>query len=80
FVPEGTAIYMPPYSIRRDARYINPDPDRFWPERWLDNEPDHTLLSVHTDDATFIPYSVGPMNCAKKLLVQLELRVVVATL
>jgi cytochrome P450 len=81
FVPEGTAVYMPPYAIHRDARYFNPDPDRFWPERWLDNEPDRTSsLSVHTENAAFIPYSVGPMNCAGKLVAQLELRVVVATL
>ncbi|KAJ7822180.1 high nitrogen upregulated cytochrome P450 monooxygenase 2 [Mycena olivaceomarginata] len=76
FVPEGTAVYMPPYAIHRDARYFNPDPDRFWPERWLDNEPDRTSsLSVHTENAAF-----GPMNCAGRLVAQLELRVVVATL
>ncbi|KAJ7729247.1 cytochrome P450, partial [Mycena maculata] len=80
FVPEGTAVYMSPYAIHRDPRYFNPDPDRFWPERWLDDEHQTCTDPVQTDHSAFLPYSVGPMNCAGKLLAQLELRVVVATL
>ncbi|KAJ7512708.1 cytochrome P450 [Mycena galericulata] len=79
FVPEGTALYLPPYVIHRDARYFSPNPDRFWPDRWLEN-PDCNPPTSKTDRSAFIPYSVGPMNCAGKLVAQLELRLVVATL
>ncbi|KAJ7821344.1 hypothetical protein B0H13DRAFT_1660398, partial [Mycena leptocephala] len=40
FVPEGTAVYVAPYTHRR-PRYFSPDPDRFWPERRLQNEHHH---------------------------------------
>lgn len=26
---------MPPYALARDPRYFSPNPDTFWPERWL---------------------------------------------
>ncbi|KAJ7251442.1 high nitrogen upregulated cytochrome P450 monooxygenase 2 [Mycena rebaudengoi] len=81
FVPEGTAVYVPPYALHRDARYFSPDPDRFRPERWLQDESKpHGSTTMNTDRSAFIPYSAGPMNCAGKLLAQLELRLVVATL
>lgn len=66
---------MPPYVIHRDERYFYPNPNAFWPERWLSGDP-----SIKTTQAAFLPYSVGPMNCAGKLLAQLELRVVLAML
>ncbi|PPQ83271.1 hypothetical protein CVT25_004010 [Psilocybe cyanescens] len=75
FVPEGTGVYLPPYVIHRDERYFYPNPNAFWPERWLSGDP-----NTKTNQAAYIPYSVGPMNCAGKLLAQLELRVVLATL
>ncbi|KAJ7108572.1 cytochrome P450 [Mycena epipterygia] len=77
FVPEGTNVYVPPYAIHRDPRYFSPDPDRFWPERWLEDH--NSPVLVTTDRSAFLPYSAGPMNCAGKQLAQLELRLVVAT-
>ncbi|KAI0357606.1 high nitrogen upregulated cytochrome P450 monooxygenase 2 [Trametes cingulata] len=35
FVPPGTAMYLPPYTMHRDPRNFSPFPDDFWPERWL---------------------------------------------
>ncbi|KAF8991582.1 cytochrome P450, partial [Cyathus striatus] len=75
YVPEGTAICIPPYAIHRDSRYFSPDPDRFNPDRWITDDP-----SFQTNHDAFIPYSIGPMNCAGKLLAQMELRAVVASL
>ncbi|KAJ7579881.1 cytochrome P450 [Mycena floridula] len=74
FVPEGTGVYISPYSLHRDPRYFSPEPDRFWPERWLDGE------GFHTNQAAFIPFSIGPMNCVGKPIAQMELRFVIATL
>ncbi|KAJ7614590.1 high nitrogen upregulated cytochrome P450 monooxygenase 2 [Mycena polygramma] len=80
FIPEGAAVYIPPYAVHRDPRYFSPDPDRFWPERWLESENRNSLEPVQTDRSAFIPYSIGPMNCAGKAMAQLELQFVVATL
>ncbi|KAF8989679.1 cytochrome P450 [Cyathus striatus] len=75
FIPDGTAVNIPPYAIHRDPRYFSPDPDSFIPDRWIKVD-----SSYETNQAAFIPYSTGPMNCAGKLLAQLELRAVVASL
>ncbi|KAJ7637018.1 high nitrogen upregulated cytochrome P450 monooxygenase 2 [Roridomyces roridus] len=79
FVPEGTAINIPPYALHRDERYFSPDPDRFLPGRWL-VENDNSRVQMQTEPAAFIPFSSGPMNCVGKPVAQMELRVVVATL
>ena len=34
YIPPGTAIRLPPWSIHRDARNFT-FPESFWPERWL---------------------------------------------
>ncbi|KAF9261026.1 cytochrome P450 [Marasmius fiardii PR-910] len=75
FISEDTTVYIPPYAIHRDSRYFSPNPDVFWPDRWLSTTKDVTL-----NQAAFIPYSTGPMNCVGKALAQVELRAVIATL
>ncbi|KAK7061078.1 hypothetical protein VNI00_000813 [Paramarasmius palmivorus] len=74
FVPEETGVHIPPYAIHRDERYFSPDPDRFWPDRWL------TEKGTVLEQAAFIPFSTGPMNCVGKSLAQMELRAVIASL
>ncbi|KAF8998289.1 cytochrome P450 [Cyathus striatus] len=73
YIPKDTAIYIPPYTLHRDPRYFSPDPESFIPDRWLSNE-------YKTNQSVYIPFSIGPMNCVGKLLGQLELRLVLATL
>ncbi|KAF5362880.1 hypothetical protein D9758_007046 [Tetrapyrgos nigripes] len=77
FVKEGTAVTVPLYVILRDPRYFNPDPEKFWPERWLQycKNPEVTL-----DMGAFIPFSMGPANCVGKQLAMAELRYVIALL
>ncbi|KAF8843964.1 cytochrome P450 [Paxillus ammoniavirescens] len=78
YIKEGTQIQVPPYVLHRDPRYFFPRPDAFWPDRWLldvSNSPDLVL-----DRSAFIPFSMGPANCAGKPLATLELRAVVALL
>ena len=77
YVSEDTAVTIAPYALHRDPRYFSPDPDRFWPDRWLDGTKGS---QVELDQAAFIPFSVGPMNCVGKALAQMELRAVIATL
>jgi cytochrome P450 len=68
---------VPIYVIHRDPRYFYPDPEKFWPERWLQyrENPDITL-----DMAAFIPFSMGPSNCVGKPLAMAELRYVTTVL
>ncbi|KAG7094273.1 hypothetical protein E1B28_007877 [Marasmius oreades] len=73
FIPEDTPVNIPAYVIHRDPRYFSPDPERFWPDRWLDK-------NVEMNREAFIPFSVGPMGCVGKSVAQLELRCVIATL
>ncbi|TFK27311.1 cytochrome P450 [Coprinopsis marcescibilis] len=76
FIPEGTAVNIPPYAIHRDPRYFSPSPDSFIPERWL-SEADAVYI---TNREAYIPFSHGPANCAGKPIALLELRLVVALL
>ncbi|CCM05245.1 uncharacterized protein FIBRA_07455 [Fibroporia radiculosa] len=76
FISEGTAVYVPPYVYHRDPRYFSPDPDRFWPERWLSRGETGVVL----DTNAFIPFSTGPANCVGRSLALVELRMVLAYL
>ncbi|EAU87606.2 high nitrogen upregulated cytochrome P450 monooxygenase 2 [Coprinopsis cinerea okayama7 len=76
FIPEGTSVTVPPYVYHRDPRYFSPNPDTFWPERWL-VEGDGKI--VHERGA-FIPFSAGPANCAGKPLALMEIRYVTSLL
>lgn len=69
--------------MHRDPRYFSPRPDEFWPERWLH---DSSLKGSHGTEPiilsrdAFIPFSIGPANCAGKPLALIELRLVIANL
>ncbi len=71
FIPPGTQIYIPPYSMHRDPRYFSPSPNAFIPDRWLatDKEP-----------LAFIPFSFGPANCVGRQLAKREMMMVVCLL
>ncbi|TFK37559.1 high nitrogen upregulated cytochrome P450 monooxygenase 2 [Crucibulum laeve] len=75
FITEGTAVQVPPYTIHRDSRYFSPNPEKFWPERWISKDRDIIL-----DKGAFIPFSAGPADCAGKRLAIVEMRYVVAML
>ncbi|KAF9543833.1 high nitrogen upregulated cytochrome P450 monooxygenase 2 [Agrocybe pediades] len=78
FIPEGTAVNIPPYCLHRNPRYFSPRTDDFWPERWLLDKT--TAKGFVHDMSAFIPFSVGPANCAGKHLALLELRYVTTLL
>ncbi|KAF8989690.1 high nitrogen upregulated cytochrome P450 monooxygenase 2 [Cyathus striatus] len=50
FIPDGTAVNIPPYAIHRDPRYFSPDPDSFIPDRWINVD-----SSYETDQAALYP-------------------------
>ncbi|KAF8904735.1 high nitrogen upregulated cytochrome P450 monooxygenase 2 [Gymnopilus junonius] len=78
FIPEGTAIVIPPYCLHRDPRYFSPRTEEFWPDRWSMDKSDDPNF-VH-DASAFIPFSHGPANCAGKTLAIFELRYLTAML
>jgi len=78
FIPEGTGITIPPYTLHRDPHYFSPRTDEFWPERWLVSK--HEEKELILDRAAFIPFSYGPANCVGKSLAILELRYIIAML
>lgn len=71
-IPAGTQIYVPPYTLHRDPRYFPLSPDKFIPERWLDDK--------ELDTTAFIPFSYGPANCVGRRLAKQELLMVTSTL
>lgn len=86
YIPEGTQIYVPPYSLHRDPRYFSPLPDTWRPERWLPAS-EHAALLAAAPGAPFalhktalIPFSAGPANCVGQRLALLEIRTVACAL
>ncbi|KAL0565135.1 hypothetical protein V5O48_016893 [Marasmius crinis-equi] len=81
FVPEGTQVQVPSYSVHRNPDNFSPSPEAFLPERWLDGAND-TLpagpRALKTD--AFITFSYGPMNCIGKNLARFEMTMVITTL
>lgn len=78
FIAEGNNVIVHTFSIHHDPRNFS-DPDSFLPERWLSQDPNRPSDFIHKPNA-FIPFSVGPQNCAGKGLAILELRAVVSFL
>lgn len=76
YIKEGTQIQVPPYVLHRDPRYFFPRPDDFWPDRWILETIDSQEFVL--DRSAFIPFSMGPANCAGKSLAMLELRAVIS--
>lgn len=85
FIPEGTAINLPPYVIHRDRRYFSPSPDAFIPERWLKqstslNEKDNENVEYITDASAFVPFAGGFAGCVGKNVALSNIRMVVTAL
>ncbi|KAF7377746.1 hypothetical protein MSAN_00197600 [Mycena sanguinolenta] len=75
FIPEGTSVYTPAYSLHRNPDYFSPHPDKFLPERWL---PDSKF--ENHDTSAFIPFSLGPANCVGQKFAKREMLMVLSAL
>ena len=88
FIPEGNNVFVHTYSLQRDPRYFSPLPDSFLPERWLSEEQrlalEPKIFNSHEtyihNTAAFIPFSIGPANCAGKNLAWMEMRMAVSVI
>jgi cytochrome P450 family 6 len=55
-IPKGTTVQLPAFSLHRDPEHY-PDPDKFDPERFNDEN------SKARNPFTFLPFAEGPRNC-----------------
>lgn len=70
YIPQGTEISVPNYTITRDPAFWSV-PDEFYPERWLD--PKNTDKKEASQ-----PFLLGPRGCLGRNLAYLELRCILA--
>ncbi|KAJ7303434.1 high nitrogen upregulated cytochrome P450 monooxygenase 2 [Mycena albidolilacea] len=75
FIPEGTSVSTPAYSLHRNPDYFYPGPDQFLPQRWL---PD-SKFERHNLTA-FIPFSLGAANCVGQRFAKREMLSVMSLL
>ncbi|KAL5339928.1 cytochrome P450 [Aspergillus crustosus] len=68
-VPGGTMISSSPIWYLRDEKAF-PDPDRYRPDRWLDN--DNEELSILRNEY-YVPFSKGASSCVGNHFAYLEL-------
>ncbi|RCI14893.1 hypothetical protein L249_6995 [Ophiocordyceps polyrhachis-furcata BCC 54312] len=71
YLPPGTILSVPTYTLHHDRGIWGEDADEFRPERW--EEP-----TQRQKDA-FNPFSYGPRACVGRNLAELELRLTTAT-
>jgi cytochrome P450 len=72
WIPGGTTVHSPPYSMHRNEK-VFPDPEVYRPERWFAE--DAKDLQPH-----FITFSAGARGCIGRNITYLEQTVVLASL
>ncbi|XP_034108259.1 probable cytochrome P450 4d20 [Drosophila albomicans] len=69
-IPANTSIYLVFYFAHRDPRHF-PDPLRFKPERFLDDNEERQTF-------TYLPFSAGPKNCIGQKFAMLEMKALIS--
>lgn len=72
FIPEGTTVSVPTYSMLRMPGFFD-KPEVFNPDRWITGDKEK-MLKVH------LPFSTGPRACIGRNIAYFEQILVVATL
>lgn len=75
--PPGTNVGVSPYAIHRNEAYF-PEPNRFWPERWLEDGMDEESHQIAM--SALSAFSAGATGCIGKQLAYMELSLIVAML
>ncbi|OJD29609.1 cytochrome p450 [Diplodia corticola] len=71
FIPGGTVVSVPTWTLHRDVRLWGEDADAFRPERFEG-------LDLTGENVPFIPFTRGAYTCPGKQLAYMEMRGVVA--
>lgn len=70
-VPKGSQIVLCSWVMHRDARFF-PEPERFWPERWLEAAPPPRFA--------YLPFGAGPRICIGNHFALAEATLILATI
>ncbi|KAH9925355.1 cytochrome P450 [Epithele typhae] len=91
YFPPGTHLWVHTWSLHRDPRNFYPEPEGFWPDRWLlaDNDSLRSKVALpggvsvaefkHNGSA-FTAFSQGPMNCVGRALAMQEMSTLLCSL
>lgn len=71
-IPPGAVLRITPWTLHRDPGLF-PQPERFWPERFLDGAPP-------IPKGAWMPFGVGPRVCIGQHFAQLEIALLAAML
>ncbi|KAL2679188.1 hypothetical protein Neosp_009951 [[Neocosmospora] mangrovei] len=72
WIDEGITVGVPAYTAHRNPELF-PDPERYYPERWLEE--------MHKDVKTsFIPFSAGARGCIGRNITYMEQMILIASL
>jgi cytochrome P450 family 6 len=63
-IEKGTLVAIPIHAMQNDPYYF-PEPERFHPERFADEETQERTRYI------FLPFGDGPRQCIGKLLVEI---------
>ena len=80
FVPAGTVVGVPTYSLHRNAAYF-PEPTAYRPERWMiegDDASGDQAQRVKLAQSAFAPFSIGSRGCIGKGIAYLEITIALA--
>ncbi|XP_025263955.1 cytochrome P450 9e2-like [Camponotus floridanus] len=64
---KGMTVWIPVYAIHHDAKYYD-DPEKFRPERFLDNK-------MYHNSPYYMPFGLGPRMCIANRFAMLEVKV-----
>lgn len=76
-IPPKTILSCPIWTLQHDDRCFK-ESHQFIPERWLDSDHAESRADLVVDKRGFVPFSVGPMNCAGKYFAYMEIKVLIA--
>ncbi|PIG86593.1 cytochrome P450 monooxygenase [Aspergillus arachidicola] len=74
FVPENTIVSCQPYTVHRFNEEVFPEPDRFNPERWLEEK------GFNDRNRLFFAFGTGGRGCTGKNLAMVEMKVLLREL
>ncbi|KAG5653450.1 hypothetical protein H0H81_000339 [Sphagnurus paluster] len=68
WVPPGTTVHVPVYTMHRDPAFFGDHADKYIPERWLAEERKRNPELEPFDATAFMPFSSGYGSCVGKHL------------
>ncbi|KAJ6082696.1 hypothetical protein N7499_007570 [Penicillium canescens] len=69
FVPEHTIVSCQPYSVHRIDETVFPEPEKFWPDRWL------VERGAAERNRLFFAFATGGRGCTGKNLALVEMKI-----